>query len=249
MDANHNTRMKFLRMVLSVIFFSIPLFRAYVPQNYKGQYLYFLGFAIIAFVFYQYTLIWVSTISKNEVWRKSQFFNNFLYNIKSEMIDIINEYKDQEQQYLDYDGIRVNVMLILKRKFFVIPEKLKMCYFSGNYTENEKKLTWNKKGNGSGTCGAAYGLKMPVIYDSVNPHYRMPVDRLSKEQLSHDEIKEVNSVLSVPIWSSNNSIIGVLNFDSYHNIEHTYFDREGIIEEAVIKSVILGLVLPGQRIN
>jgi len=68
-----------------------------------------------------------------------------------------------------------------------------------------------------------------AIYDSVNPEYKAPEERLKPHHTN--VVGDIKSVLSIPIWDrQSKKVIGILNLDSnVSNIDKTYFNKEEIL--------------------
>jgi hypothetical protein len=117
--------------------------------------------------------------------------------------------------------VRVNIMLPTKRFRGVLGTYLKIYYFyytnDAVYTNEEVDNKWRK---GEGTCGAAWKINQPAVFDSVRPELKMPAKSVDKKKL--DSVKSTKCALSVPIWLDN-SVVGVLSLDSKSNIDDTYF--------------------------
>lgn len=105
---------------------------------------------------------------------------------------------------------------------------LKIYYsFPHPYPDKETELKWK---SGEGTCGYAWAMKSEVIYDSVNPEYKAPGERLKPHHTK--VVGDIKSVLSIPIWDrQSKKVIGILNLDSnVSNIDKTYFNDRDILE-------------------
>lgn len=99
-------------------------------------------------------------------------------------------------------------------------------YYPYPYSDKETELKWK---SGAGTCGYAWAKKSVVIYDSVNPEYKAPEERLKPHHTN--VVGDIKSVLSIPIWDrQSKKVIGILNLDSnVSNIDKTYFNKEEIL--------------------
>jgi GAF domain-containing protein len=123
--------------------------------------------------------------------------------------------------------VRANVMLLTKRARGLLGSYLKIYYFAcpegAVYSNEERGLTWKKR---EGTCGWAWESREMSIYDSADPRYGLPADRLNKSQTSIVG-NSIRSWLGVPILY-NDSVVGVLNLDSEQNIDRTKFADESV---------------------
>ncbi len=139
--------------------------------------------------------------------------------------------------------VRINIMLPTWRRFR-LGCYLKIYYSHGGpagvrYPDDELDLKWARK---KGTCGYAWAVKRPVIYDSENHDFKAPEKRLTPTSIQ--VVGYIKSVLSVPIWSkAHKKVIGVLNLDSTWNIDRTHFHQEQVIRPLVARARVFSTML------
>lgn len=118
---------------------------------------------------------------------------------------------------------------------------LKIYYsFPHQYPAKETELKWKSE---EGTCGYAWAMKCAAIYDSVNPEYKAPGERLKHHHIK--VVGDIKSVLSIPIWDrQSKKVIGILNLDSsVSNIDKTYFNDRVVLEKIAARAQHLSPLL------
>lgn len=212
--------------------------------------------SIFLFVLLQVFLLWNPGISKEEVYNKSEFVRSFLEVAKESILNEIN--RNNPANSIKENDIRINIMLHIKRKFFLQRQRMKIIFCCGEYVEEEIEMLWYKElkilwwkyNRGTGTCGQAWSSGHYVCYDSENIDYSRPKKRLNKKQKDSQRLKRINSVLSIPITSLDNKrIIGVLNIDSDLNINRAFFNKDNVIYEGENQSKQLSNFLPDRDIS
>lgn len=240
--------MNYLISVISFLAFIVPLVRWLIPEDQQGS---FDPVFVVALTVFYFTNRWhlrrQMTITKESVNEAQELVNDILYNIRDKMVLQIN---NGFASNLKQDDIRANVMLRVKGKWPFARRYIKMFYDSGNYTEEESNVKWYKGKKGSGTCGEAWDKARPVIFDSADERYRLPLDRLDKKHREVKEITEIKSVLSLQIKKrGGDDIIGVLNFDSKLNIDKTRFDERTVIKLGMVKARQIVYCLPTELVK
>ncbi|MDI7198439.1 hypothetical protein QMM61_17390 [Leptospira santarosai] len=142
-------------------------------------------------------------------------------------------------------SFRMNIMLLtqggLLRKNY-----MKMYFYSSFpddllYSERELQMKWYR---GKGACGISWKTGRHVVYDSVDPNLKDPINSLTKKQ---KELFNGNqSILSIPLWSKfreNKRVFAILNLDSNHKADLTLIKNAGIIRGLSNEIVLLSYVL------
>lgn len=230
---------------LGLLIFAIPATRPLIPREWEPAHNILILASIAVFVTREIVRLWNPSIPKEEVNSKLPFFQRVLAYVKENMA---NEIKTCDpQNAITPDLFRVNIMLPVKRRFPLGRTRMKIFFYTDQYTEEERNTNWYKGKKGSGTCGEAWNLTQPVIFDSENADYRQPKDRLNEKQTAIARVLQIRSVLSLPIWDiRKNRIIGVLNLDSDYNMDRTYFDKENVVERGLEEAQFVAYVLPGR---
>jgi hypothetical protein len=138
-----------------------------------------------------------------------------------------------------YPIVRVNVMLPTRRWRGLFGTYLKIHYFrcpdTVIYSGPEFSLQWGK---GEGTCGTAWGVRKPSVFDSATPELRLPARSLPKDKAAI--VRSIKCTLSVPICLDD-WVVGVLNLDSKQNIRDTLFlDNDVIVLAGACANALSG---------
>lgn len=138
--------------------------------------------------------------------------------------DLLRKY---DSQVADADcELRANVMIAEKRfSTGLLPTResyLTMKYDAGNYPDAEREQEYVV---GEGCAGTCFAENDPTYYPSDCGAQIEESLSATKREIT----EEIDSILSVPIYSNNNTErepIGVLNIDSPQPLSDTGFDKE-----------------------
>ncbi|MCK4224190.1 MAG: GAF domain-containing protein [candidate division Zixibacteria bacterium] len=234
-----------ITIVFALLLFAIPAIRPLIPSELEPTHNIAIVASIVLFLAHQIMLVWNPSIPKEDINSKFPFFQRVLAEVKKNMADEIE--RCNPQKAITADNFRLNVMLPVKRRFLFGRARIKIFFYTDQYTEQERNIYWYKGKKGSGTCGEAWNLAQPVIFDNNNPDYRQPKNRLDDKQMAIARIVQIRSVLSFPIWGlRKNRIIGVLNLDSDHNVDRAFFDQKNVIDRGLQEAHFIAYILPGR---
>lgn len=238
-----------VRISVALVLYAVPVVSAYFPSTfnwiYKGL---LIPLSLALFLVHEIILIWSPTVPKEEVTEKFQFFRLLLETItKDKMLAAINQ--QNANNPINRDDFRVNIMLPVRRGFFLLRQRMRIFYYSDAYTDDEQETYWYKGKKGSGTCGTAWNLGKPVMFDTQNRNFRRPQKRLNDQQKAVERLLQVNSIISFPICARGKKrIIGVLNFDSNLNLNRTFFSQSDIINTGLEAAAFIAYVLPDRKV-
>lgn len=173
----------------------------------------------------QIYLVLPSPIKAKVIEQRKVIIESQLITLLEKYYDILDEKNPGRQVY---PTVRVNVMLPTKKWRGLLGSHLKIYYYSCPdmviYSSEEFSFRWSY---GEGTCGSAWKLNKPAVFDTKTPALNLPAKNIHKNKLS--AIKSIKCTLSIPI-SQDGSVVGILNLDSKQNIKDTQFlDNEVLV--------------------
>jgi hypothetical protein len=192
---------------------------------------------ILLFTLQQVWLRWPKPASLADIQELKGIIEPFLAGVLEEY------YKAAKSISQTVASVRINVMLPTWRRFR-FGRYLKIYYCSGGpvglvYKNDELDLVWKR---GQGTCGEAWKKEWIVVYDSAAEGLTGPKKSLTQKQIGI--VGNINSVLSLPIrHSETKKVVGVLNLDSIHNVDKTFFNAEQIVNAVTARSGPLSMML------
>lgn len=155
--------------------------------------------------------------------------------------DLLRKY---DSQVADADcELRANVMIAEKRfSTGLLPTResyLTMKYDAGNYPDAEREQEYVV---GEGCAGTCFAENDPTYYPSDCGAQIEESLSATKREIT----EEIDSILSVPIYSNNNTErepIGVLNIDSPQPLSDTGFDKEVVQTLAMRHASVVGDII------
>jgi hypothetical protein len=203
-------------------------------RQYK---LWFYIVIIALFSLQQIWIRWPKPVALSEVEELKDIMEAFLFNVFEEYCRVVKAFTQT------VGSVRVNLMLPTWKRL-KLGQYIKIYYTHGglpgvSYRNDELDLRWKKK---QGTCGEAWSKERSVIYDSNTDGYKGPEKSLTQQQL--DTVGHIKSVLSVPIrHRETKKIVGILNLDSAHNVDKTFFDHQTVVNVIIARANRLESIL------
>jgi len=199
--------------------------------------LWFYILLITLFSLQQAWIRWPKPVALSEVEELKDIMESFLSTVFAEYYRVIQGFTKT------LGSVRVNLMLPTWKKF-KLGRYMKIYYTHGgpaglSYRNDELDLRWDRK---QGTCGEAWRKEHSIIYDSNTAGYTGPERSLTKQQI--DCVGHLKSVLSVPIrHKESKKIVGILNLDSTHNVDKTFFDNQLVVNAITARANRLETIL------
>lgn len=208
-----------------------------IVQFVKGYKPYLYLAIVILFTLQQIWLRWPKPASLADIQELKEIIEPFLAGVLEEY------YKATKGISQIAASVRINIMLPTWRRLR-LGRYLKIYYSNGGpanliLKNDEFDLVWKR---GQGTCGEAWKKERRVVYDSAAEGLTGPRKSLTEEQVRI--VGTINSVLSLPIWhNETKKVVGILNLDSIHNVDKTFFNREEIVNRVTARSGPLSMML------
>jgi hypothetical protein len=200
---------------------------ATLVRQYK---LWLYSIIIALFSLQQIWIRWPKPVALSDVEELKDIMEAFLLSVFEEYCRVVKSISQTA------GSVRVNLMLPTWKKFR-LGRYLKIYYTHGGlpglmYGNDELDLRWSKK---QGTCGEAWSKERYVIYDSSTDALKGPEKSLTDEQIG--VVDNIKSVLSVPIrHKETKKIVGLLNLDSTHNVDKTFFNHQSVANAMIARS-------------
>jgi hypothetical protein len=172
----------------------------------------------------QIYLVLPSPISLKVIEKRKVIIENNLTDFLERYYNILEERRPERKTF---PTVRVNIMLPTKKWRGILGTHLKIYFYKCPddviYSSDEFSFKWQL---GEGTCGTAWKINKPSVFDPNKPELNQ------LQSVNPKKIGAINSIkctLSIPIWMEG-AVVGVLNLDSKQNMRDTLFlDNDVII--------------------